>query len=542
MNNDENRETQEPSSPVLSEQQKDEKDSYRRGVNDQKKSSKVIIICASFLALVLGGLGGFGIFSLVQAKKEAEKEKAEAGISTLTVQIYNYLKNNWLFAGTYEDFQKTFNQYMIQGMLNNDNDPYTFFTSTAEGQGLNTTGTGNYGFTSNYYAQKASDGQTYGGLRLVEIEDGEAKKAGFVQGDVLIAAKKPTDSTWTYLQDVPPAALNTVIYPAKSGESMDLRYISKADSSIKDITLATGDYTQIAAYKIGESSASGQNELAIRISTFLGNSSDNPVLDSKNIINDYLSSHASIDNLVFDCRDNGGGYTNLAEDLANFFLPKGKINYQIGDNDGNISHTYYQTGNPLYSTEQVKHISIILNENSASATELFANALKCNGMAKVYGRQSFGKGIGQIVFNLCSSSDKATCATTDSDYEGTLRITTFKVYTPDGTSIHGVGITPDEVTNDFYTYRQDLVPYPYIADSYRLTYAQEQSVLKSLQKLDAFKNQTDFISALKAFQTAQNITVSGEYDVNTLYRLYGEEYAIYYAKASQEVTTVMAKQ
>ena len=74
---------------------------------------------------------------------------------------------------------------------------------------------------------------------------------------------------------------------------------------------------------------------------------------------------------------------------------------------------------------------VLVNENSASASEIFAGAVKDTGRGKLVGTQTFGKGLVQRLFTMPDGSG--------------LNVTIRKYYTPSGTSIHGVGVAPDEV-------------------------------------------------------------------------------------------------
>ena len=76
-------------------------------------------------------------------------------------------------------------------------------------------------------------------------------------------------------------------------------------------------------------------------------------------------------------------------------------------------------------------LAVLVNENSASASEILAGAVKDTGRGKLVGMQTFGKGLVQRLFTLPDGSG--------------LNVTIQKYYTPNGTSIHGVGIAPDEV-------------------------------------------------------------------------------------------------
>lgn len=511
-------EKKEENSLLLSEKQKDEKDEFKRGVKAQKKASRVYVTIASVLCLAVGGVGGALIYKGVRNSQE------DALVTARLLEIYNYLKDDWLYAGDYDDFQETFSEYMIEGMLDNDNDPYTFYTPTYDDQGLDTSGSGAYGFSS-YYSAGVSSGVSYGGLLLTKLVHGEFEESGFKVGDLLIAFKKDGDSDFTYFDEVPANKVSSLIKPDKDGDLVSFKYIR--DGAIGEASSTTGTYTQDSASLVSESTGT-KHILTLKVSTFLGTKTNTP----SNLVKGYIDTalnNGNIDELVLDCRSNGGGYTENATNLAKLFLPKGKIIFSEGDNEGNLETTYYQDSNPTYSTDQVKNIRIILNGGSASATELFAKALSENDMAKIYGRTSYGKGIEQAVITLKSG--------------GVLRLTTKRIYGPDGTTYEGVGkagIVPDYETNDYYSYTSYAIGTPYVEDSYRLTYAQEQAVTKGLATLgDPYLSTYSYEEMMDKFQEANGLEQTGEYDTKTLYRYYSKVVKQYYDGEDNEVSKVI---
>jgi len=126
--------------------------------------------------------------------------------------------------------------------------------------------------------------------------------------------------------------------------------------------------------------------------------------------------------IIIDLRDNPGGWVNDAESIADIFLDKGTLCY-LQYNDG--SREYYRTKDGKTEMELV----ILLNENSASSSEILAGALKDRAEATIVGVQSYGKGIVQTVVGL--------------DDGAGMQMTIAQYYTPNGNAVHKVGITPD---------------------------------------------------------------------------------------------------
>ena len=129
--------------------------------------------------------------------------------------------------------------------------------------------------------------------------------------------------------------------------------------------------------------------------------------------------------LIIDLRNNGGGIVTEATDIANFLLEKGKTIISTVDNQDKKEITYSKN-DAIFTMP----ITVLVNENSASASEILACSLQDNERAKIIGTKTYGKGIIQTLLSLNDGSG--------------LKITTEEYYTPKGTTIHEVGITPDE--------------------------------------------------------------------------------------------------
>lgn len=141
-----------------------------------------------------------------------------------------------------------------------------------------------------------------------------------------------------------------------------------------------------------------------------------------------------MESIIIDLRDNPGGMLSSVKDIASMFLPEGKLFLYSETKDGEREE-YYTEGEPILKDMPM---CVLINENSASASEAFSGAMKSYDRAKIVGDVSFGKGIMQSLFKL---------------YDGSaLKITIGKYYLPDGSNIHKIGITPDvEVEDDVNT-------------------------------------------------------------------------------------------
>ena len=130
-----------------------------------------------------------------------------------------------------------------------------------------------------------------------------------------------------------------------------------------------------------------------------------------------------MEKLIIDVRNNPGGVLQTVCDMLDQFLPEGLIVYT---EDKNGKRTEYTSDEEHQFT---KPLAVLVNGNSASASEIFAGAIQDYGMGTIVGTTTFGKGIVQKIFYL-------------SDGTG-LKLTMAKYYTPKGHDIHKKGIQPD---------------------------------------------------------------------------------------------------
>ena len=132
--------------------------------------------------------------------------------------------------------------------------------------------------------------------------------------------------------------------------------------------------------------------------------------------------------IILDLRNDPGGLLNSAVDVAEQFLPPKQLVVYIKGRTGDKIEYFTEGDKPYYA--EIPMV-VLVNQGSASASEIVAGALKDWKRAIIIGTQTFGKGSVQSLIPLSDGSG--------------LRLTTAKYYTPDGTSIQNVGITPDIV-------------------------------------------------------------------------------------------------
>lgn len=150
--------------------------------------------------------------------------------------------------------------------------------------------------------------------------------------------------------------------------------------------------------------------------------------DTTKLVNQYATEFKSknVRGVVLDMRGNPGGLLSAAVDVSSIWLPKGKTVLEE-KRDGKTIKTYTATGNSvLLGVPTV----VLIDEGSASASEITAGALRDNGVATLIGQKSYGKGSVQEIRNLKDG--------------GTLKVTIARWFTPNGRNIDKEGIEPDQ--------------------------------------------------------------------------------------------------
>lgn len=177
----------------------------------------------------------------------------------------------------------------------------------------------------------------------------------------------------------------------------------------------------------------------INLSTFSGN----PSKDFKKTFLDLKKKGAT--SLVIDLRNNGGGLLDEAVEIANYFLPRGKVIVTTKGKIRQASNTYKTLREPL---DLDIPIVVLVNSGTASASEILSGSLQDLDRAVIVGNRTFGKGLVQVPRSL--------------PYGGTMKVTTSKYYIPSGRCVQAidykhrnedgsVGTIPDSLTTIFHT-------------------------------------------------------------------------------------------
>jgi len=375
------------------------------------KRNKIITFIAIFVLVSV--VSGF-IFYNVRANGKTNEEEIFANLEpffeTLNLIRFEYVKKDI-------DLDKVI-QGAIRGMLKTLDDPYTRYMDP---EGLKR-------------EQEDMFLGHFGGLGIIisikddqltiisPIEDTPAYRAGIKAGDKI--AEIDRKSTEGMALD---EAVN--ILRGEKGTEVTLGIKRENIEELLRITIIR-DIIEVKAVKkevIGRDNNIGY----IRITTF--NINTDPEL--KEALNEFKKD-SDIQGIILDLRNNPGGLLDSAIEVASKFIKEGPV-VHIKDRDGIIA-TIESRGNkypewPLF---------VLVNEGSASASEIVAGAIQDTGRGKLMGEKTFGKGVVQQVFNL---------------YDGSgIAITTSEYFTPSERSINHIGIEPDILVEPAEDSEQDM--------------------------------------------------------------------------------------
>lgn len=304
----------------------------------------------------------------------------------------------------------------IRGMLNALNDPYTRFLDEEDYTQFNEAVTGQFVGVGIEITIKNDEI-----IVIAPINGSPAKKAGITSGDRII---KINDTVLTEKN------INTVINEIKGTPGSSVKLFVKRDGFPEALEFdLKREAIKISAVHYGmieEQSRTGY----LKITSFYSDTH----IDVRKALLDLKKQGAK--RLILDLRDNPGGNLDTAINIAELFLDAGKTIVSTRGREGSgIINEYKTEKSALYTAP----IIMLVNDGSASASEILAGALKDNKRAKLAGEQTFGKALVQKVVDIEKNKTGFT-------------LTILKYYTPSGAMIHKKGIAPD------YTLAKDLIP------------------------------------------------------------------------------------
>jgi carboxyl-terminal processing protease len=235
------------------------------------------------------------------------------------------------------------------------------------------------------------------------LKDGPAFVAGLKQGDKILKV----DTVQVSGKSLPRSAMIGKI-KGRKGTAVQLTIARPGSTQFSVYNIKRG---RVMVSSVDAAYMLNQETAYVRISKFGANTDS----DFVNAISELKAK--GMRKLILDLRDNGGGYLNAATALANQFLPENKlIVYTKGKHEPRTD--YFSTGGGEF--EQGK-LAVLINENSASASEIFAGAMQDLDRGVIIGRRSFGKGLVQEQFSFDDGS--------------ALNLTVARYYTPLGRNI-----------------------------------------------------------------------------------------------------------
>ena len=242
------------------------------------------------------------------------------------------------------------------------------------------------------------------------IEDTPAYNAGIKAGDKIIGID---DKTTKGLNLIEAAQL----IKGKNGTVVNLKIFRKGAKEPMTIAVKRA---KIKIKSVKYTNLEG-GYAYIRLTSFIERSAR----DFKKAIDTHIKNHKELKGIIIDLRNNPGGLLSQAVKISDLFLEEGIIVSTIGRNQ-NEREVEKATKKNTYKDIR---IIVLVNEASASASEIVAGALKDHQRAVIMGQRTFGKGSVQSVIKLGDGSG--------------IKLTIARYYTPQGTSIQATGIVPD---------------------------------------------------------------------------------------------------
>lgn len=328
--------------------------------------------------------------------------KGNALSDVKTVQKLNYLEE--LIDKEYldEKDESSLREGLYAGLFAGLKDPYSTYYTAEQYKELNTSNEGSYvGIGAVLQKDDA------GGAKIIQLyEGGPGEQAGLKKGDVIKAVDgadvtdKETSDIASMVRDSEKDSVMLTIQRENEEKTRDVKV------EIRDVEIQTVSHEMLS-----------EDTGYIRISEFSEVTSDQ-----------YKKAFADLKDqgmkkLVVDLRDNPGGLLTAVCGVLRQILPEGLIVY-TEDKNGKSEEETCDGKNKLDMP-----LAVLVNGNSASASEIFAGAVKDYGIGTIVGTTTYGKGVVQTIHSLTDGS--------------AVKITIAKYFTPKGNDINKKGINPD---------------------------------------------------------------------------------------------------
>ena len=301
------------------------------------------------------------------------------------------------------DFEKL-EEGIYDGMVNALGDPYTDYMTAEEFSNFLQDTEGEFYGIGVEVTTDINDGS----IKVISpIKNSPAEKAGILPDDRIIKVNG-IDVSGEKLDEA------IKIIKGKEGTSVNVSIYRKLTNEIKNFDILREKINVVTI----EDKILEDNIGYIQISSFKENTYEQFKKSYENLMNQ------NIKGLIIDVRNNPGGNLKIVEEITDMLIPEGTLVYTI-DKEGN-REDYISDENHIKIP-----LCVLVNGNSASASEVLSGAVQDTKTGKLVGTQTFGKGLVQGLYPLQDGSG--------------IKITIQKYYTPKGVCIQGEGITPDYI-------------------------------------------------------------------------------------------------
>lgn len=350
----------------------------------------IIMIIAILFGFLIGNVVSF-------TKKETTNSSVPSELKEF-VDTYNDIVNNYYDKVNKEELIDA----GIKGMINYLDDPYATYFDGTSSTNFNQTLEGNY---EGVGIEVTLDNSK---VKITKVfADTPAKKAGIKVGDYITKVNG---------ESVEGKSLSDVVSLIKNAKNKEVEITITRDNQEKTmkVTRTTVDmpYTSSKVYE-----ENGKKIGYLKIEMFSNNITKQVKKELESL------KKKNIDKLVIDVRDNPGGYLTQVTEILSLFMTKKDVIYQL-QTKNNKEKVYSTSSKATYSYPVV----VLINENSASASEILASAFKETYNAEIVGVNSYGKGTVQKTGDLNNGD--------------TIKYTVQKWLTPKGNWINEKGVTP----------------------------------------------------------------------------------------------------
>ncbi len=455
-------------------------------VQTPKKGIRLWVFIVSIIATIIVSVGlTIGIIWTQLPKLIGNQAQVHAFTKSELFQIekvFYYLKQNYL------DKDVTSEQLIqgaLKGMAESVGDPYTTYLVNDETAQLDETVNGSFGGIG---AELKSDQSRV--VISTTMEGSPSQQVG-LQADDVITKVDGEDMTGKTISEVVKkvrgeVGTDVVLTIERAGTSLEVK-----------LTRASIAINTVKAELDKEDATIGH----VRITSFAKNTAE----ELEKAVKDLTNKGAKA--FVFDVRYNPGGLLDQAYKVANMFLKDGEPIVQVEDRFG--EKKIYKASSDIGKFKITQPYVLLVNEGSASASEILAAALKEGAGVQIVGTKTYGKGTVQSVIDISDKSE--------------LKYTNAKWLTPNGNWIHKEGVTPTkEVNLPDYAFLKIIDARETLkVGSVSQNVLSVETILKGLGYSVTADGYFDAATqdAVKSYQQNEGLTVTGEVDEETAQKL-----------------------